>query len=507
MAMCTSGVCTYSSTIRLAVRWEVVSETVDVGRFPKIFTYAHNLGRSCYSTLRNNVLPSAETSTPSIHLHSERRMPRWLKWPLSIISRVKNAPKQLLKGTRNVGSNVETTIASTDRASCYYTARTQERFKDGRYEAIRRLGTGQYSHVWLATDLHHNSRVALKLLTSDCYGTSHDIFEIGILESITKQQASGAESSHVISLLDTFRLEGPSGEHKCIVMPVMGASLGQQANRFADRRIPVKIMKEITKQILRGLAFLHETCKTYNPQISASRYGKAISSASPTPSSICRYILTTNAGMACGESGERVTPTVSQAEPGRVKIIDLGVGEALQPASNPWPCSDNCTASWVDRHLSDRIQPEQLRAPEVIIGAPWGPPVDIWSLGCLTIEFIKGHVAFFGEASPKGTWSSEDDHLAQYMEVLGPMPPQLLERGSKTRSYFDEKGNLLRIPNLKPHPLAQYVDGTGFPFERPKDMAQEEVPVFVAFLRAALALDQQHRATAADLLRHKWLSM
>ncbi|KAF2768417.1 hypothetical protein EJ03DRAFT_383313 [Teratosphaeria nubilosa] len=71
------------------------------------------------------------------------------------------------------------------------------------------------------------------------------------------------------------------------------------------------------------------------------------------------------------------------------------------------------------------------------------------------IEFIKGHVAFNGEASPKGTWSSEDDHLAQYMEVLGPMPPQLLERGTKTRSYFDEQGNLLRIPNWKPHPLAQ----------------------------------------------------
>lgn len=40
-------------------------------------------------------------------------------------------------------------------------------------------------------------------------------------------------------------------------------------------------------------------------------------------------------------------------------------------------------ASWTDKHLSDRIQPPILRAPEVTLGAPWGPSVDIWNLGCL----------------------------------------------------------------------------------------------------------------------------
>jgi serine/threonine-protein kinase SRPK3 len=29
------------------------------------------------------------------------------------------------------------------------------------------------------------------------------------------------------------------------------------------------------------------------------------------------------------------------------------------------------------------IQPESLRAPEVLIGAEWDTKVDIWNLGCL----------------------------------------------------------------------------------------------------------------------------
>lgn len=45
-------------------------------------------------------------------------------------------------------------------------------------------------------------------------------------------------------------------------------------------------------------------------------------------------------------------------------------------------------ASWVDQHLSNRIQSPFLRAPEVTIGAPWGTCVDMWSLGCLVSTFL-----------------------------------------------------------------------------------------------------------------------
>ena len=49
------------------------------------------------------------------------------------------------------------------------------------------------------------------------------------------------------------------------------------------------------------------------------------------------------------------------------------------------------------------------------------------------------------------------------------------------------------------------MDGTEYPTTRPSDMSVEEVPVFVDFLRGALALDPDHRKTAKELLEHEWL--
>lgn len=52
------------------------------------------------------------------------------------------------------------------------------------------------------------------------------------------------------------------------------------------------------------------------------------------------------------------------------------------------PRRDSCivlirgwTASWIDKHLTDWIQPQMLRAPEVILGAKWDSKVDIWNVG------------------------------------------------------------------------------------------------------------------------------
>ncbi|SMR60943.1 unnamed protein product [Zymoseptoria tritici ST99CH_1E4] len=359
----------------------------------------------------------------------------------------------------------------------HYSVRNQERFHDGRYEAIKQLGQGTYSRVWLARDLQQNGYVAIKMLTNDCYGTEHDIFEIEILETITREQnrQDQPNGAHVLGLWDRFQLTGPNGRHECLVLPVLGGTLGVQARRFTQRRIPSGIMKGISRQLLIGLTFLHERCRVVHTDLQ--------------PSNICfdlnQQQIEGKRSSADG-SLEQVTPKSEPGAPGTVRIIDFGV------------------ASWIDRHLSDNVQPEHLRAPEVILGAPWGPPIDIWSLGCLIIEFVKGHIAFPGQAK-EGSWTSSDDHLAQYMEVLGPMPRELLERGTKAHEYFNEQGVLHRIPTLKQTSLQDYVVAEQGPFQRPSDMSAEEALVFVDFLQGALALDPDHRKTAKQLLEHEWL--
>lgn len=90
--------------------------------------------------------------------------------------------------------------------------------------------------------------------------------------------------------------------------------------------------------------------------------------------------------MAAGKTADQVTSISTEENPGSIRIIDFGVVE-IKPSSlledyNHYTDVTN-TASWIDKRLTDHIQPEHLRAPEVYLGAPWGPPVDIWSLGCL----------------------------------------------------------------------------------------------------------------------------
>jgi serine/threonine protein kinase len=69
-----------------------------------------------------------------------------------------------------------------------------------------------------------------------------------------------------------------------------------------------------------------------------------------------------------------------------VKLIDLGVGMYRIDFSFCDVHSCGIKACWADRveeHFTDLIQSPELRAPEVAVGAVWGKPADIWSLGCL----------------------------------------------------------------------------------------------------------------------------
>jgi hypothetical protein len=48
----------------------------------------------------------------------------------------------------------------------------------------------------------------------------------------------------------------------------------------------------------------------------------------------------------------------------------------------------------VTDHLSSYVQSRSYRAPEVILGLPYGQRIDIWSLGCILAELATGYVLF-----------------------------------------------------------------------------------------------------------------
>ncbi|KAL0953477.1 hypothetical protein HGRIS_004707 [Hohenbuehelia grisea] len=136
---------------------------------------------------------------------------------------------------------------------------------NSRYEIIERLGQGQHSTVWLAHDkTRHSSQVAIKVLkntTTALQGT--DVYELEVLQTIAKladRLPHQAGSSHVLHLLDHFRVKGEDNDHLCLVTKVLGPHLLSVQRSFEASRMPLSLVRHVTRQILEALAFLHDSC-------------------------------------------------------------------------------------------------------------------------------------------------------------------------------------------------------------------------------------------------------
>ncbi|CAF96884.1 unnamed protein product, partial [Tetraodon nigroviridis] len=162
-----------------------------------------------------------------------------------------------------------------------------------------------------------------------------------------------------------------------------------------------------------------------------------------------------------------------------VKIADLG------------------NACWVHQHFTEDIQTCQYRSVEVLIGADYGPPADIWSAACMAFELATGDYLFDPQAG--ATFSREEDHIAHIMELLGPLPSQFALSGGNAKRYFNRKGQLRRIPKLQPWSLLEILLDK-------YEWRQEDASQFSSFLLTMLEPLPERRATAAQCLKHPWVT-
>ncbi|KAL0968026.1 hypothetical protein UPYG_G00261300 [Umbra pygmaea] len=227
------------------------------------------------------------------------------------------------------------------------------------------------------------------------------------------------------------------------------------------------------------------------------------------------------------------------AETLRVKIADLG------------------NACWVHKHFTEDIQTRQYRSIEVLIGAGYSTPADIWSTACMAFELATGdylfephsgedysrdedHIAHIIELlgviprhfALSGKYSREffnrrafsvcicmhavmlsracslvgwpvvaraSDHIALITELLGKVPRKVVTAGKYSREFFSKKGELRHITKLKPWSLFDVlVEKYGW--------ASEDAGHFTHFLLPMLEMVPEKRASAGDCLSHPWLN-
>lgn len=142
----------------------------------------------------------------------------------------------------------------------YHPCYIGENYKNKKYTLVRKLGWGHFSTVWLARDNDKQLHVAMKIVRLAKQYTDTAVDEIKLLDKVTTSDVHHPGHEHVIQLLDTFTHQGPNGVHVVMVFEVLGENLLGLIRRYKHRGIPVVFVKQIAKQLLLLLDFLHRRC-------------------------------------------------------------------------------------------------------------------------------------------------------------------------------------------------------------------------------------------------------
>ena len=297
-----------------------------------------------------------------------------------------------------------------------------------------------------------------------------------------------AKGDHVVKLNSHFEHAGPKGSQVCMDVEMLGPSLLDFIKDYSYKGCPVHLVKAISRHVLTGLDFLHTDCNIIHTDVKPENVLLSIPGESGTPTAQTdpewwrNHADRANGGWSLKKGwSEKLFAQGARFE-SIAKLVDLG------------------NACVVDKPFTQDIQTIEYRSPEAILGSGYGTAADIWSVGCLVFELLTGEYLFDPkEGKGRVKYEREEDLLALQQELLGDMPLRLATGGKHSGKFFTPQGNLKHITSLTYWGISDVlVDKYGFPREEADECAN--------FILPMLRFDPSERATAADMLKHEWLS-
>lgn len=373
---------------------------------------------------------------------------------------------------------------------------------NNRYIVIKKLGKGHFSTVWLAYDTNQFTYSALKVMRSTRRDVAED--EIEIHEAISRATRSEEwqkrqelhktyigdfeDRKYFADMLDWFELQCVHGVHLVMVFEVLGMNIFQYLKTKRFEGLPMDQVKEISKQLLLGLDFLHEVVGAIHTDLKPENI-----LLEPDYATLNEFIWESVLELKAQKSYEsifydlygnkiskrsRIPGQPRNTQKLKVRIGDLGNG------------------IWSKELYEHQIQSRQFRSPEVILGIPYDESADIWSLACCIFRIATGDFLFYPRETE--TFSKEDDHLGLMIETLGKFPYLWAKTGKRYKHYFNSKGKLIRRPTHS-HSLVKLLQSEhGFD--------QQTAEEFSEFLLPMLSYKPQERASAKTCLKHSFLS-
>lgn len=303
-----------------------------------------------------------------------------------------------------------------------------------RYEVQSKLGKGAFGDVYLVYDHKTASRCALKMIRNEHRFHVQGRVEVQVLDSLRQYN----EKYCCVKMLDSFTFRG----HLCLTFELHSHDLYTELKSREFVGLSVKEVRTMTSSVVSCLKLLKDL---------------KIVHADLKPENIL----------------------LLDEDSRDVKVIDFG------------------SSCYEHDRIHTYVQSRYYRAPEIVLGAGYGCPVDMWSLGCIIVELLTGRPLFAAK--------NERDLLLYMMEVLDVPPVDMLQRSQRCTDFFskgtregefhslrvvDRKGRR-RDPNTLP--LASCFGGA------------DADPTLVDFVRQCLAWDPAHRLTPAAALEHPFL--
>jgi dual specificity tyrosine-phosphorylation-regulated kinase 2/3/4 len=297
-----------------------------------------------------------------------------------------------------------------------------------RYEILNLLGKGNFGQVVLCHDHKRNEKVALKVIRNKKRFNQQAGVEIKVLQTLRENDLEG--KNHVVKIKNFFVFR----KHVCITFEKLSMNLYELLHQNNFQGFSVSLVQKFTQQILQCLDFAY------------------------------RFKI-----IHCDLKPENVMLVNSNSA--EVHVIDFG-SSCFEP-----------------ERLYTYIQSRFYRAPEIILGIPYTTAIDMWSLGCMVIEFFTGFPAFIGE--------NEHEQLYFFMEILGLPPDNILKLSSRSKLFFDPFG----VPTPLEVKKAERIPGS-LSLRKLLNGAPESL---ISFVEKCVVWDPMLRMTPSEGLSHPFI--